>query len=230
MIGGGYNETIVQVYKFADGAKKAEIPLAKGQKITALGISPDGTKVAVLCQATDDPSETKAERSATPKDVKGAALKDWQLKNDGKTSAFLMLEVASSSIASEKKTYFSGNRGSIAFGGDGLTYISPANANATITPAGEFTVFELPNMNNSGIGFTRNQSHILTGGVERFSITPAKDMKSIAGKVETLGSFQESFIAFAGTDDGAAIYGTTNAYRVFKLDSKGMVLKEVPGI
>ena len=171
---GGYKELNAKVYSLTDGSEKASIPLPEGKKVAVLGINAEGTKIAILCQGEKDESEPKVEYNAIPKDLKGIAAKEFQQKNDGTTSTFLLIDIADSSIEKEAKTFFTESRGSIAYSGDNIALVAYGNVNAKITPSGEFTLFDLKNSYNYGIGFNRDCSKILTGGLANYSITQWK--------------------------------------------------------
>ncbi len=226
---GNYKGPHAKVFSFTDGSEKASIPLPEGKKVASLGINSEGTKIAILCQGETDESEPKVERSDIPKDLKGIAAKEFQQKNDGKTSTFLILDIAGSSIATETKTFFTESSGSIAYSGETIAFVEYGNVNAKITPAGEFTLFELANSFNYGIGFNRNDSKILTGGLANFSITEIDNLESVTGKVDKLPGWPEYFKGFTGTADGTKLYGGTSAFRVVKILPDGTVAAAMPG-
>ena len=226
---GDYKKPNVKVFSFTDGSEKGSIPLPEGKKVAALGINSEGTKIAILCQGEKDEAEPKVERSAIPKDLKGIASKEFQQKNDGKTSTFLLIDIASSSIETEAKTFFTESKGSIAYSGENIAFVEYGNVNAKITPSGEFTLFELANSYNYGIGFNHDCSKILTGGLAKFSITPMDSLEAVTGKLDKLPGWPEYFKGFTGTADGSALYGSTSAYRVVKFLPDGSVAVAMPG-
>ncbi|MDF1824161.1 MAG: hypothetical protein P1U68_05945 [Verrucomicrobiales bacterium] len=226
---GDYKAPQVQVFSFSDGTLQSSVPLPEGQRIASLGINDEGTKIAVLFQGVDDEGETKVERADIPKDLKGIAKTEFEQKNDGKTSRYFVIDVATATIEKETTVFFNESNGSLVFVGDDVFFVTYRNMNVKMTPEGEITLFELANSFNYGIGFTRDHGIILTGGLANYSITPVDTLTSVTGKIDKLPGWPEYFKGFTGTKDGSALYGATSAYRVMKFSPDGAVSATMQG-
>ncbi len=226
---GSYREPKVEVYSFADGSVKASIPIPEGLKVAMLALKGDGSKVAVLTQGNTDPDEKKVERADIPKELKGFELKEFEQRNDGKTSDYLIFDVAGQAIDSQTKTFFEERTGSMVYLGDKVLIVTYGNENVSISPEGEFTLFELKNSYNYGRGFTRGNGMILTGGLANYSFTSVDTMQAVTGKIDKLPGWPEYWKGFSGTSDGKAIYGGSSAFRVAKFNPDGTVAAKMEG-
>lgn len=226
---GSYNGPSVTVYTFADGAKKSTVSFEKGTRIAALALSQDGGKLAVLTEGEKDEGEAEVPYAEIPKDLKELALDEFKQKNDGKTSRLFIHDAATGAKISEAKIYYTTNAGSaLFFSGDNLVALNYTNLNATITPAGEVSLFKLQNSFNYGIGLTADKKLILTGGLRDFSLTLSESLAGTTGSIDELPSWPEYWKGFTGTTGGDAIYGATTGYRVFKLTGEGKIVRGEP--
>ena len=225
---GNSNGPKIFVHSLSDGAERFSTALGKGVRIAALALSNDGSRLAVLTEATKDADEPEVPSSQVPKDLRGAELEEFKQKNDGKTSVLHLFDVAGGGPLGEAKTYYSTNPGAtLFFDGDAVVAVNYLNVNARIAPSGETAIFQLQNSFNYGIGRSHDGSLILTGGLARQSVTKAADLVGSVGTVEKLPGWPEYWKGFSAAS-GDAIYGATSAYRVFKLDGSGAVQASVP--
>ena len=173
--------------------------------------------------------EPKVAYNEIPKDLKGFAQKEFKQKNDGKIASLLTLDVAGKSISNTATTFFSENSGTLFYKGDDFFVVTYGNVNAKVNPAGELSLFELGNSYNYGIGTSRDNSVILTGGLRNLCITTVDTMAAGKGEIDKIDGWPEYWKGFSGTDDGSALYGGTSAYRVAKIGADGAVLKKTEG-
>lgn len=227
---GNYNGPSVTVYSIDDGAKKSTVSFEKGTKIAALALSQDGGKLAVLTEGVKDESEPEVPYAQLPKDLKGLALDEFKQKNDGKTSQLLIYDAATGNKLSEAKHYYSTDANStlLFFSGDKLVALNYTNLNATLTPAGDVSLFKLENSLNYGVGLTADQKLILAGGLRKFSLTHSENLVGLTGEIDQLPSWPEYWKGFTGTTGGDALYGATTGYRVFKLTGEGKIVRGEP--
>ncbi len=219
----------VSVHSLGGGTAVFSTTLPDGTNVASLALSADGSKLAVLTQGIKDETEPEVPSAQLPKDIRGFELDEFKQKNDGKTSTLFLYDLASQNKASETKTWYTTNTQSIlAFSGDDLFSVNYNNLNAKITPGGETTLFQAKNSLNYGIGATPTGSHFLTGGLGSYSITSAADFDSVDGKIDKLPGWPEYWKGFAATADGGTLYGTTSAYRIFRLDPAGKIQTSAP--
>jgi len=226
---GNYKGQTFKSYSFTDGSEQASITLPEGFKTAIIGIKPDGSTAAILSERVKDESEPKVERADIPKDLKGAARKEFEQKNDGDTATFLLIDLAGKKIAKESKTYYSESNGELIFSGDEILIVNYSNENAKVNAAGEFSIFELENSYNYGIGFGKKNEIVLSGGLANFSITNSGTLEAVTGKVDKIGGWPEYFKGFSGTPDGSKLYGATTAFRVFRFNADGTIAATMQG-
>jgi WD40 repeat protein len=222
-----YNGHIIRFLSMSDLSTKGKVTLAKGEKVTALGLDPEGNRVALWLEPVNDESETK--NPNPPKDLKGLPLEEFRLKNDGKTSRLVVFKVADGSKISEQKLYYSTSSSSwkLLFQGDNILLVNYSNLNAQVNPKGEVTLFQLDNSYNYGIGFSADQKLLLTGGLADGTYTKVADLSKVVFKPDRLPGWPEYFKSFAATTDGTA-YGSTSGYRIIKIKPGGPFEKSVP--
>lgn len=226
---GSYSEPAVGVYNFDDGAPKASIALPKEFKVALLALKEDGSKIALLTQSAKDENETKVERNDIPKELSGIERKEFEQRNDGDTSDYVVIDVASEAIESQAKTFYKERNGMMVYRGDEVLIVGYSNVNAKVSPEGEFTLFQLEGSFNYGVGFTRDRSMVLTGGLMNVSLTPLETMTAVTGKIDKLPGWPEYWKGFSGTADGAALYGATTGFRVAKFNPDGTIAATMEG-
>lgn len=211
---------VVKFLSASDLSLKGQVTLEKGQNVIAFGLNAKGTRLAILLDAVKDDSEPKVTKK--PSDLKGLAAEEFVLKNDGKTSQFMVFDVPGGEKLVDKKLYYSpyGTRWKIYFQGDNAMITCYLNVNATVTPEGEVTLFKFENSYNYGIGASPDQTVIMTGGLSNGTYTKVDGMKQTLFKSDKVATWPEYFKCFAVAADGTA-YGSTSAYRVIRIKPDG---------
>ena len=222
-----YQGNAVRFFSLSNGVEKGKVIFPKGIRISCFGISPEGDKVAVLQNGVDDPSEKKLSYKDIPKDLKGIARDEFQLKNDGKTAILATYKVPSGEKISEHKTFYtsSSTNSKILFDGDDVVVVNYSNDNARYKPDGSVELFELGNSFNYGSGLSPDQELIFTGGLRNGSITKVDDMTHVSFRIQKLPGWPEYFKGFC-SDGNGNIYGATSGFRVVKIDTSGKIIKE----
>lgn len=225
----GYFRTTIYIHSMADGSELGQIEVPDGERVAALALNSDGSKLALLTQSQNDEEEPKVARADLPKDKKGPALEEFKQKNDGKTSRLLVFNTETGESVRDEKIFFeTRNNSMMIYKGDDLVVVAYDNANARISPDGEIKIFELPNSFNYGIGVSPKGDLIMTGGLRKYSITKTDPLTSVTGEADKLPSWPEYWKGFGASPDGSQIYGSTSAYRVFKMDPSGKVMVSEP--
>jgi WD40 repeat protein len=222
-----YNGYTIRFFSMTDLSTKGKVTFAKGEKVAALGLDPEGARLAVWMEPVNDESEAK--NPNPPKDLKGLALEEFRLKNDGKTSRVLLFKVADGSKISEQKIFYSASSSSwkVLFQGDNILLVNYSNLNAQINPKGEVTLFQLDNSYNYGIGASADQKLLLTGGLADGTYTKVADLSKTKFQPDRLPGWPEYFKGFTVTGDGTA-YGSTSGYRIIKIKPGGAFEKSYP--
>ena len=222
-----HNGQSVKFLSASDLSSKGKVTLEKGQKVLTFGLDAKGTRLAVLLEAVADESEPK--ESKTPADLKGIEADEFRIKNDGKTSQFMVFEVPGGKKIVDKKLYYtpSGSGWKVLFDGDNVLFVNYSNLNATVTPEGEVTLFKLSNSYNYGIGVSPDQAILLSGGLSTGTYTKVDGLKQTVFNPDKLESWPEYFKSFAVAKDGTA-YGGTSAFRVVRIKPDGSFDKAFP--
>jgi len=222
-----YNGHTIRFLSMTDLATKGKVSFAKGEKVLALGLDPEGARLAVLMEAVSDDAEPKG--GNPPKDLKGLAVEEFRLKNDGKTSRLLVFKVADGSKISEQKIFYSPSTSAwkVLFQGDNILLVNYSNLNAQVNPKGEVTLFQLENSYNYGMGSSVDQKILMTGGLADGTYTKVADLNKVRFQPDRLPGWPEYFRGFAVTADGTA-YGSTSGYRIIKIKPGGSFEKSVP--
>lgn len=222
-----YNGQVIRFVSLTDLSEKGKIVFAKDQKVAALGLDAKGERLGVLLESVNDDTEPKGAKP--PADVKGLALDEFKMKNDGKTSLFMVFKVPSGEKVSEHKLYFSASivGAKVLFQGENALVVNYSNLNAKIDPKGEITLFNLDNSFNYGLGFSADQAVLMSGGLSVGTYTKVDGLNMTKFEPDKLQGWPEYFKGFAVAGDGTA-YGSTSAYRIVKIKPGGGFEKSVP--
>jgi len=220
---GSYSDPLVGLYQFDDGVPKGSVALPKDFKVAMLALKEDGSKVAVLSQSAKDEAEPKVERGDIPKELMGIERKEFEQRNDGDTSGYLVIDVASEAIESETVTFYKERNGEMVYAGDEVIIVGYSNVNTKVSPEGEFTLFQVEGSFNYGIGFSHDGSLILTGGLANYTFTSTESLTSVTGEIGKLPGWPEYWKGFSGTEDGSLLYGATSGFRVVKFKADGTI-------
>lgn len=216
----------VSFISMTDAAPKGKITFDKD--IAAFAINLEGTKLAVVSKEEKDESEKAVASADIPKDLKGIARREFERRNDGKTSTLAFFEVPSGKELSRTKTYYTTSAGATGFfAGEEFVIVNYSNENIKLNAKGDGAMFELQNSYNYGIGISRDYQFIGTGGLSNGTYTKVEGMNMKAFNIDKLPGWPEYFKGFAFGPDGTA-YGITSSYRLVKIKTDGLVEKTVP--
>jgi hypothetical protein len=162
--------------------------------------------------------------------LKGLERDEFQQKNDGQVSILRVFETARGALLSEQKIFFSMNasQSHVAFDGNAIVVNNYSNLGARIEQDGAVKLFKNNNGFNYGAGVSPQQTAIYGGGLRSFSIVDPKSLQGTTGQIDRLPGWPEYFKGFAATDNGAAVYAGTTAYRVIRISPDGKVVAAAP--
>lgn len=213
----------VSFLTMSDGSLKGKVTIDK--EIASFAINPDGTRLAILTKDEKDESEKTITSADIPKDLKNAARREFEQKNNGKTAQFIIYEAPSGKELFRSKVFYTTSSGAtMMFDGQDVIIVNYSNENARITAKGEVTVFELANSFNYGIGMSRNHSFLATGGLSTGTYTKVKELGMLSFTTDKLPGWPEYFKGFGFAPDGTA-FGSTSGYRIVKIKQDGSVEK-----
>ena len=219
----------IQILSMTDGSIKAAIPYDSMQTVASFGLSPDGSKLALLYYRKSSETEPKVASGDIPKELKGAARKAFQQEHDGYTGQFLVFDVATGKATLDKTLWFSASGGgsrTVWRGADAFV-IGYDNQNAKITADGTVTYFELGNSYNYGWSPSPDGGVILSGGLRSGTRTPTATLEGVAFELDALPGFPEYWKSFSFARDGTG-FGGTSCWRVARIDAAGKIVKVAP--
>ena len=215
----------ISVISMTDAASKMKVDFE--EQISSFGLNADGTRLAVISRYDKDTGEENVKYSDIPKDLKGIEKAAFQQRNDGKTANLYIVEVPSGKILRETQIFYTTSDGAVVFfHGDTVMVVNYSDVNAKIPSEGEIEVFKLGG-SNYGIGISRDQKRIATGGMRDGQYTKVDGMATVSFKTDRLSGWPEYFKGFCFDADGNA-YGTTSGYRLFKIEPGANVAKSGP--
>jgi len=219
-----YSPTAIIFHSMTDGKELRRIALPKNDRIAAMGFDPQGRRLAVLVGPIDTKEEPKLSHNQIPKELQGPARTEFQQKNDGQISVLRIYDAASGKVLSELKTFFtmSSSTPLLIFDGVNIVMNNYSNTGALISPNGEVKLFRT-NSGNYALRATADQKLILSGGLRDFAITNTGSLAGVKGEIDKLPGWPEYFKWFAAPAGNQVIYGTTSAYRIFRISSEGKI-------
>ena len=225
-----HSPTAIAIADLASGADRTKIPLAKDDKISALGFDAPGRRIAVLFGPKDDKDEPKLQYSQIPKELRGLERDEFQQKNDGQSSLLRIYDATSGAMLSERKLYYTlqATGSHLLFDGDSVIVNNYNNLGARIGADGSVALYKNSNGFNYGSGMLAAQTTVYGGGLRSFAIVDPKTLKDVKGEIDKLPGWPEYFKGFSATDNGAAIYGATTGYRVIRMTPDGKVSAAAP--
>ncbi len=235
-----YRSNTISVTGITDGKDVFSAKLPAQMPVAAMGISPDGARLAVLLGANDDKDEPKVNYSDIPKDLKGLARKLFEMKNDGKTSLAQLYDLKTGKLISEKKTFFSMNHSQsiAAFVKDGVVFNEYSNYGLEFGENGEGRLIQFDGSFLYGSGVSHDGKYIMAGSLRDFVVLDTASIAAKAGEpdklagtvksIDKLPGWPEYFKGFDAAAGGKAMYGATTGYRVVLFDASGQILKAAP--
>ncbi|KAF0245625.1 MAG: hypothetical protein FD180_1493 [Planctomycetota bacterium] len=214
-------ENGIRFLSMTDGVEKGKTAI-KG-RIGSAGIDAAGTKAVVVMEPEEDKAEPKADYSAIPKELKGAARKEWIQKNDALSASVKWFEAPTGKPLAEAKTFFTA-RGRVGVMSAGeYAWIMPYDdVCARITPKGEVTIFEVTTSYNYGRGWSADGKLAIGGGLRSGAICTLDGGTAVKFEVDRLPGWPEYWAGFTTAADGG-FWGVTSACRLVKIAKDGKV-------
>lgn len=222
-----HNGHFIRLLSMDDLAEKGRVTFARGEKVQALGLDAEGSRLVVLMESVNDPAEPKGEKPAA--DLKDLALEEFRLRHDGKTAVLSVFKVSGGEKIWEEKVYYSPSSSGcrLFFDGEHVMVANYSNINARISPDGEVTLFRLDNSFNYGLGFSDDQKILVSGGLSEGTWTAVDGLRKVKFQPDRLGGWPEYFKSFSVAADGT-VFAATSAFRIIKIKAGGSFEKSVP--
>ena len=219
----------IKVYDMESGQEKGAVPYGRKRSVAGFGVSNDGKHVAILFTRDKSESEKKVGYKEIPKDLDRTARTAFQLKNDGYTSQFLVVDVASGKPTLDTPLWYSPSGGGLRvyWHGAHMFIVGYKNQNAVVDAKGAATYFELGNSYNYAHRANADGSVILSGGLRSGTRTATEGLKAAPFRLDKMEGFPEYFKSFDTTADGSAFAGTTG-WRAVRIGADGKVQAAQP--
>ena len=224
---GAWREITLLFLSLTNGDEKGKVVLPG--RWAAFALDAAGKRLAVLSQQEKSDKEKKVEWSKIPKELKGAARKEFVQKNDGYISTLTIYEVPSGKELAKHDLWYSSRKDTteLILTDDAVYSINYDNACAKIDDKGEVTMFEVETGYNYGIGVSGDRKAFLAGGLRDAAYVTLDGLKTVKLKLDRIPGWPEYFERFTFTPDGTG-YGVTSAFRLIKISKEGKVEKMVP--
>jgi hypothetical protein len=220
----GWKKSLVKLMSFTDGSLISTIQYPG--KVLAMGMDAGAAQLVLFAEGPQD-REAKISSGAIPKNLAGIEKKRFLQENDGRVSIMIEYDLKTGEKKSEKEIFYTpGTTPKVIVLEDFILVFNYNNSNASISANG-ITLFETDNSYNYGMGLSSDRKTFVSGGLRSGTYCEISALKMKPFKIDTLPGWPEYFIGFGFAPDGS-VYGTTTAYRIIKIDPRGVVRNSIP--
>ena len=215
-----------------EGAEIKSLTFGEDDDVATIGISPDGTKLAVFFDDVDSETEEKVSWGDIPDDYEGFAKDVYSEQHDAKEARYILYSLPDFEVLADYVGYYTPyDKDLVFFQGDDALVISSNNENARYSADGTVEMWEWEGSSSAyGEGLSTDQNVLVVGGSGKATVIDYANDSTLSFDLDDIPGASEYFRNFVITDDGV-IYGSTDGYRVVKVTSAGAgVSKEVQAI
>jgi WD40 repeat protein len=229
----GVRGGVLRLFSLADGRTLGEIETK--ENISSFGLDPRGKQLAVLTLSQES-DERKVPITEVPRDFKGLARREFQLRNDGRVAILRIFSVPDGRLLREQTLWYTSDSSStrLILSGDLCWVVNFDNSCARITAKGDVTLFETGILFNYALAASPDGKVLLAGGLREATFGPID--ASVDGppenrrrrfRLEPLPGADEFLSAGFVRPDGT-YFAATTAYRLLRVAADGKVEKVVP--
>lgn len=214
------------------GMEQKSITFGEDDDIASIGISPDGTKVAVLFDEIDSENEEDVSWGDIPEEYEGFAKDVYAEQHDGEEARYILYSLPEFEVLADYVGFYGPNDDDLVlFQGDDALIINFSNENARYSPDGTVEMWEWAGGSNAyGAGLSNDHTILATGSLADGTIVDLANNSDVSFDIDDLPGWPEYFSSFAIADDGT-VYGATDAFRLVKITQAGAgVSKEIKAI
>ena len=190
--------------------------------IASVGISPDGSKVAVFFDSFDSENEEDVSWSDIPDEYEGFAKDVYAEQNDGEEARYILYSLPELEVLADYVGFYTPYDDQLVFfQGDDALIINSSNENARYSLDGTVEMWEWPgNSSGYGRGVSLDHNVLVVGGLADATIYDFAASSESSFDIDDVPGASEYFVSFVVADDGT-IYGSTEGYRVVKVKQAG---------
>ena len=198
------------------------------ERPVAWTIEEGGRKLAVWT-ASRPGEERQIPVTEVPKELRGLARWNFRLRNDGRQSALVEVELATGKILTTQQTWYSSDTDTTQLyqAATGWLIVNRINVCARINLRGETTIFETGKEVSPALALTFGGKYLWNGGIGGGTFGPIDSDKPTPFRLDELPGQAEFINRFATLADGS-VYAVTSAHRLAKISRVGILEKTSP--
>lgn len=210
-----------------DGAGEAlgELRFAPEHDVVAVGIDPQGKRVAVAFRGVESEDEKEVSYGDMPDGLAGFQRDVYRQQHDGRRARFLLLGAPTLKTLVDVETFYNPDQPQphLWFQGDEVLMVNYRNLNARFARDGSVEMWQWPGDVSFAYGQGASPDHALlaVGGLRRATLVRLEDMNTADFRLDELPGWPEYFSDFAITGDGT-VYAATDGFRVAKVTPDGI--------
>ncbi len=215
-----------------EGTELKSLSFGEDDDIATIGISPDGTKLAVFFDDVDSETEEDISWGNIPDSYEGFAKDIFSEQNDGEEARYILYSLPDFEVLADYVSYYTPyDKDLVFFQGDDALVISSNNENARYSIDETVEMWEWDGSSSAyGEGLSTDQNVLVVGGSGSATVIDYKNDSTLSFDLDDIPGASEYFRNFVVTDEGI-IYGSTDAYRIVKVTPAGAgVSKEIQAI
>lgn len=215
-----------------EGTEIKSLTFGEDDDVATIGISPDGTKLAVFFDDVDSETEEKVSWGDIPDEYEGFAKDVFSEQNDAKEARYMLYSLPDFEVLADYIGYYTPyDKDLVFFQGDDAIVISSNNENARYSKDETVEMWEWDGSSSAyGEGLSSDQNVLVVGGNGSATVIDYANDSTLNFDIDDIPGASEYFRSFVVTDEGI-IYGSTDGYRIVKVTPAGAgVSKEVQAI
>ncbi|RMF40807.1 MAG: hypothetical protein D6754_02435 [Alphaproteobacteria bacterium] len=202
----------LEVADASTGEVKASYELGD-MRSEAIGVRPDGMRIAILGAGEKRPSE---ERQRPSSDLKGIERELFRQQHDQRGARIVLIDVQAGSVVDTDSWYSAGGVRELAVRGDDSFVLTIGLGSARIGPDGEPELIDTGARSHYGAMLSSDGTTIVSGSLAEITAKGLEVATARKVKLDRLPGWPEYVVGFAEAPDGGII-ATTSGFRVLKL-------------
>ncbi|MCA9837097.1 MAG: hypothetical protein KC422_09280 [Trueperaceae bacterium] len=215
-----------------NGLEMKSLTFGEDDDVSSLGISPDGSKLAVFFDYFESENEEDVSWSNIPEEYEGFAKDVYAEQHDGDEARYMLLSLPGLEVLADYVSFYSPREDELVFfQGDDALIINSSNENARYSPDGTVEMWAWSSdISAYGSGISADHNILAVGSLADASIMDMANNSEVSFDLDDLPGWPEYFSSFVIAPSGI-IYGATDAHRVVKVTQAGAgVSKEIKPI
>jgi hypothetical protein len=225
--------TLLRLFSLTDGSEKRRLELK--ESVSAYALDSAGKQLTVLSMSHQG-DEKRVPITETPRDLKGLARREFQLKNDGQVADLRVYEVPSGRVVREQTLWYTSDSDStrLFLMGPTCWVANFNNTCARVAGDGTITLFETGMLFNHALAASPDGKVLLAGGLHEATYgapdAPTDGPPENRRRRFTLDPLPgaDEFLSAAVVRPDGSFFTVTTAYRLVQASREGKVERVVP--